>query len=41
VRARARRRLISSSSVVRQLWGDGTAMSCEAGFGIHRMIFAQ
>src|ERR1035441_6547396 len=34
VRARARRRLISSSSVVRQLCGDGTAISGDAWFGI-------
>ena len=35
-RARARLRLISSSSVVRQLCGDGTAISGDAGFGIRR-----
>src|ERR1035441_8964391 len=38
VRARSRRRLISSSSVVRQLCGDGTAISGDACFGMGGMI---
>src|ERR1017187_9692528 len=38
VRARARRRLISSSSVVRQSCDDGTEISGDACFGITVMI---
>src|ERR1035437_1635575 len=38
VRARSRRRLISSSSVVRQLCGEGTAVSGDACFGMVGMI---